>query len=71
VSDVEPWPQRATSAESESELFALAFEEWQRVYRDDPEQFMSDAETLAESCETYGQHAAATFQLYLDRMTGS
>lgn len=45
------------TAISEATL-AAALTEWDRRYREEPSRFQSDAERLANSCESYGAYAA-------------
>jgi hypothetical protein len=42
---------------TETEL-AVAFTEWERRWREEPERFKSESEKLAESAETYGEACA-------------
>lgn len=50
--------------------FAAAFTEWERRYRENPEQFATDSQRLAESPETYGDAAAPYFLEILSEITG-
>lgn len=43
------------------EELALAFTEWERRWRDDPEQFLTDSQKLAESAESYGEACAVAW----------
>lgn len=48
---------------------ASVFEEWERWYREQPREFLSEAERfLGYTPETYGQAAAATFVLVARRI---
>jgi hypothetical protein len=38
---------------------AAAFTEWERRSREEPERFATEAQKLAESCESYGDACAA------------
>ena len=50
-------------------LFAKAFTEWERRYREEPERFMSEAtKLLKETPETYGDACAPYFMKLLDEV---
>jgi hypothetical protein len=42
-------------------VFAKAFTEWERRYRETPERFATDMERAALDAKTYGEQAAAFF----------
>lgn len=53
-------------------LFAAAFTEWERRYREEPEQFMSDFARYTElSPESYGDRCADFFAGLLDEVAAA
>jgi hypothetical protein len=50
--------------------FEIAFEEWERRYRENPKQFMTDVEhLLGHTPKTYGEACAAYFVGLLNELS--
>lgn len=55
-----------TPRETARRRLVAAFTEWERRYRERPEQFMSGFEAAAQGCAEYGEAAAAYLIAILD-----
>jgi hypothetical protein len=52
------------------QAFAIAFEEWERRYREDPRGFMNEVERLlGHTPRTYGEGAGAYFVALLNELS--
>ena len=60
----------STMTEVTTETLSAAFTEWERRWREEPERFATEAEKLAISPETYGDHCAPYLLAILAEQAG-
>ena len=72
IGNDEEYPGEKADRDRAKKLFAAAFTEWERRYREEPEQFMSDFARYTElSPESYGDRCADFFAGLLDEVAAS